>query len=99
MNANQIVNMIIRTVMRKAINGGINAGMKKFSGARSPQPAPQAQQPAPHPQATQAPPPPQAPPAPPAAAELTPERAKIERKLAAKRAARAAEAAGRHNSG
>ncbi|MEP1354947.1 MAG: hypothetical protein ABJX32_21005 [Tateyamaria sp.] len=86
MNANQIINLVVRIVMRKAINGGINAGMRKVSGVRGAQPAPR-----PQPQHTQAPPAPQA--------ELGPNDAKIQRKLAAKRAARAAKAATRTNTG
>ena len=91
MNANQIINMVIRMVMRKAINGGINAGMKKVSGVRNAQAVPR-----PQPRHAQMRPP-QASAAQPA--ELGPREAKIARKLAAKRAARAAEVAARSNTG
>lgn len=91
MNANQIINLVVRIVMRKAINGGINAGMRKVSGVRGAQPAPRSQPQHTQPQHTQAPPAPQA--------ELGPNDAKIQRKLAAKRAARAAKAAAGTNTG
>lgn len=96
MNANQIINLVVRIVMRKAINGGINAGMRKVSGVRGAQPAPRPQPQHTQPQHTQ-PQYTQTPPAP--QAELRPNDAKIQRKLAAKRAARAAKAAAGTNTG